>query len=149
MGRLKLTDEWWSAPTEAENGRVIIVTGRRDLDEARALGVFNYRVEVTWTYESDRNGMPRYKTSMLMDEVNTALSECFRKDPVAIITGIYTGDGERNWVFYTRSLHIFQRKFNEALAQFEQLPLSFYAEEDPDWTEYEELLKTEITEGTD
>ena len=149
MGRLKLSDEWWSAPTEAENGRVIIVTGRRDMDEARALGVFNYRVEVTWTYESDRNGMPRYKTSMLMDEVNTALSECFRKDPVAIITGIYTGDGERNWVFYTRSLHIFQRKFNEALAQFEQLPLTFYAEEDPKWTEYEELLKTEITEGTD
>lgn len=149
MGKLKLSNEWWSAPTEAENGNVIIVTGRRELDEARAMGVYNYRVEVTWPYEGDRNGMPRYKTSMLMNEVNEALCECFRKDPVAIVTGIYTGDGERNWIFYTRSLHIFQRKFNEALAQFEALPLSFYAEEDPDWEEYAELQKTEITEGTD
>ena len=32
-----MSDEWWSAPTEAENGRVIIVTGRRDMDEARAV----------------------------------------------------------------------------------------------------------------
>ena len=149
MARLKVSNEWWTAPTEAENGNVIIVTGRRDMEPVKATGVYNYRVEVTWTYEPDRNGMPRYKTSVLMDQVREALEACFSKDPVAVNTGIYTGDGERNWVFYTRSLHIFQRKFNEALAPFESLPLTFYAEEDPDWAEYAELLKTEITEGTD
>ena len=66
---------------------------------------------------------------------------------MAILTGIYTGAGERNWVFYVRSLHIFQRKINEILAPFDQLPLEFYAEEDPAWDEYREMRETEIPDG--
>ena len=31
-------------------------------------------------------------------------------------TGIYTGEGRRDWVFYTLSTNIFGRKLNEALA---------------------------------
>jgi hypothetical protein len=47
-------------------------------------------------------------------------------------------------VFYTRSLHIFQRKLNEILAPFPAMPLEFYAADDPDWEEYRELRETEI-----
>ena len=47
-----------------------------------------------------------------------------------------TGDGLREWGFYTLSLHIFQRKLNEALAPFPLLPLQFDAEEDPEWESY-------------
>ncbi len=56
--------------------------------------------------------------------------------PLASVTEIYTGAGERNWVFYTRSLHIFQRKFNEALATLPAMPLAFDVTHDPDWDEY-------------
>ena len=79
-----------------------------------------------------------------MQEVAERLVREFAADPVAVLTGIYTGAGERNWVFYTMSLHIFSKKFNEALADFEQLPLEFYADNDPEWLEYKELLETEI-----
>ena len=41
-------------------------------------------------------------------------------------------------------LFIFSKKFNEAMAEFEQLPLEFHAEEDPDWEEYQEMKETEI-----
>ena len=70
-------------------------------------------------------------------------------DAVNVMTGIYTGDGQRNWVFYTRSLHIFQRKFNEAMAPFPALPLQFEAEEDPDWQEYREMCQCEVADGED
>ena len=63
-----------------------------------------------------------------------------------IITGIYTGAGERNWVFYTRSTHIFNRKFNEILAPFPILPITIYAEKDPEWNEYREMRLTEISD---
>ena len=149
MAKLSISEDWWTAPAEGDSGRLILVTGRRGMDNVIATGIYRYRVEVTWRYEGDEKGLPAYADSKIMEEVTDALNDSFKRDPVAILTGIYTGDGERNWVFYTRSLHIFQRKFNEALAPFEQLPLSFYAEEDPEWTEYDELLKTEITEGTD
>ena len=57
----------------------------------------------------------------LMEKVQDALTDAFYKDPIAVLTGIYTGDGERNWVFYTLSTNIFGRKLNEALQSFELL----------------------------
>lgn len=149
MAKLKITNEWWTAPAEAENGQIIMVTGRRNMQVVKETGVYNTRIEVTWTYEPDANGMPSFDESKLMEEANDAFEAAFGKDPVAINTGIYTGAGERNWVFYTRSLHIFQRKLNEALAEMPLLPLSFHAEDDPEWAEYAEMCETEIADGDD
>lgn len=137
--------EWWTAPTESENGNLVMVTGRRDVDAFRNNPRFNVRVEVTWKYQCDKSGMPEYDTSVLMEEVQTVLISTFQKDPVAVLTGIYTGDGERNWVFYTLSTHIFGRKINEALSSFDLLPITIYCENDPDWDEYNEMKSlTEI-----
>lgn len=149
MAKFKITNEWWTAPAEAENGQIIMVTGRRNMQVVKETGVYNTRIEVTWTYEPDANGMPSFDESKLMEEANDAFEAAFGKDPVAVNTGIYTGAGERNWVFYTRSLHIFQRKLNEALAEMPLLPLSFHAEDDPEWAEYAEMCETEIADGDD
>ena len=133
------TSDWWTSPTESENGRLIMVTGRRDVDKFRNNSRFNIRVEISWKYEGDATGMPNYETSTLMEQVQEALEAEFKKDPIAILTGIYTGDNERNWVFYTLSTHIFGRKLNEALVNFELLPITIYCENDPDWNEYQEM----------
>ena len=147
MAKLTICNDWWTAPAEGENGNLILVTGRRGMDNVIATGVYRYRVEVTWPYEGDSKGLPAFADSKVMEEVTDALNASFDRDPVAVMTGIYTGDGQRNWVFYTRSLHIFQRKFNEAMAPFPTLPLQFEAEEDPDWQEYREMSLCEVTEG--
>ncbi len=137
--------EWWTAPTESETGNLIMVTGRRDVDAFKNNPRFNIRVEVTWKYIGDKNGMPDVATSTLMEQVQDALTSVIAKDPVAIMTGIYTGDGERNWVFYTLSTNIFGKKINEALQAFDLLPLTIYCENDPDWNEYQEMKSlTEI-----
>lgn len=149
MAKLKISDDWWTAPAEADNGNIIIVTGRRALDNVIATGVYRFRVEVTWPYEGDNKALPQYADSKLMEEVTDALTDCLDRDPVAVLTGIYTGDGQRNWVFYTRSLHIFQRKFNEVMSPFPPLPLEFEAEEDPDWQEYHEMCQCEIADSDD
>lgn len=146
MAKLNIPNDWWTAPAEGDNGELIIVTGRRDLDGIIASGIFNDRVEVTWKYEPESNGMPDFKTSCLMEKVNESIETTFKKDPVAILTGIYTGAGERNWIFYTRSVNIFGKKINEALAPFELLPITIYVEKDPEWNEYREMRQTEIAE---
>ncbi|MEF9924341.1 MAG: DUF695 domain-containing protein, partial [Muribaculaceae bacterium] len=93
-------------------------------------------------------GMPDFDTSTLMEKVQLAIEDVFDKDPIAVMTGIYTGDGERNWVLYTRSLTIFERKFNEALASFDLLPIALYVEKDPQWNEYREMREqSEIMRG--
>lgn len=144
------TDDWWTSPTEAETGALIMVTGRRDIDKFRDNPKFSIRVEITWKYTGDKGGMPDLATSQLMEEVQDALTAVFAKDPVAVLTGIYTGDNRRDWVFYTLSTHIFQRKINEALEPFPTLPLEIYAENDPDWAEYAEMRElSEISASDD
>jgi hypothetical protein len=83
--------------------------------------------------------MPDFATSEIMEQATENLSKIFAADPVAVLTGIYTGAGERNWVFYTLSTHIFQRKLNEALSELPLLPLQISAENDADWNEYSEM----------
>lgn len=130
---------WWTAPAESEDGRLIMVTGRKDVDKFRTNPKFNIRVEVTWKYEGRPDGMPDEETSQLMEKVQEALVETFRKDPVAVLTGVFTGDDKRDWVFYTLSTHIFGRKLNETLEPFPLLPLTVYCENDPSWEAYDEM----------
>ena len=136
---IKIGNEWWTSPTESDSGKLIMVTGRKGVEEAKESGRYNIRVEITWKYPGDKSGMPDTPTATIMEAVQDAMMQTFKKDPVAILTGIYTGDGERNWVFYTKSIHIFEQKINIALAPFDLLPISIYTENDPNWEEYDEM----------
>lgn len=134
-----MKDRWWSFPAEAENGKTIIVTGRDCLDKIMDKGRHRYRIDVDWDYEPQADGMPREEDARLMGEATDAMIETFRKDPVAVMTGIYTGDGRRTWVFYTLNLAIFGKVFNRALENLPQMPLLIEAADDPDWEEYRQM----------
>ena len=139
MTKLKIGNEWWTSPTESETGALIMVTGRQGVEPVIATGKYNDRIEITWKYTPDKNGMPDFKTSSLMEQVTDALNNAFTKDSAAVMTGIYTGDSERNWVFYTLNPKKFQYMLNGALKDFELLPITLYAEKDPEWNEYREM----------
>ncbi len=137
--------EWWTAPAEADNGLMIMVTGRKDVGKFRTNPRFKYRVEVSMPYGADSTGMPDTATTELIGEATEALEVTFDADPVAVMTGIFTGDGRRDWIFYTLSLNIFGRKLNEALAPLPELPLEISAYEDPDWEAYDEMAAAEVS----
>ena len=134
-----MKERWWSAPTEAENGKTIIVTGRDYMDEIIAKGKFPYRITIGWNYNALPDGMPEDADARLMEQATDALMAEFKRDKVAYLTGICTGDGRRDWIFYTGNLNIFNRVLNRALAPLEQMPLIIEAEEDADWNEYKEM----------
>lgn len=139
MAKLKIGNEWWTSPTESESGALIMVTGRQGVEPVMASGKYNDRIEITWEYTPEKDGMPDFKTSSLMEQVTDAINNAFAKDSAAVMTGIYTGDGERNWIFYTLNPRKFQYMLNDALKDFELLPITIYAEKDPDWNEYREM----------
>ena len=56
MAKLRISDDWWTAPAQGENDSLILVTGRRALENIIATGLYRYRVEVTWYYEGDKKG---------------------------------------------------------------------------------------------
>lgn len=136
---MRTGDEWWTAPTVAENGRTVMVTGRDGVQEAMDSGKYTDRIEITWPYDGDASGMPEGDTARLMEEADNALRAALRKEKACILTGIYTGDGERNWIVYTKNPRIFNAVLNKALADLPLLPLRLYAEKDPEWAEYNEM----------
>lgn len=133
---MKYTDKWWSYPAESESGKTVIVTGRDLVDEYRGSGKYIYRIDVSWAYNSLPDGMPEEEDARLMEEATDALLDAFREDRVAVMTGIYTGDGKRDWVFYTKNLKIFSLVFNKALEELPTIPILIDASEDADWEEY-------------
>lgn len=133
---MKYTDKWWSYPAEADSGKTVIVTGRDKIDEYRECGKYIYRIDVGWDYNALPDGMPEEEDSRLMEKATDALLDAFKKDRIAVMTGIYTGDGRRDWVFYTRNLKIFSIVFNKALDELPTIPIVIDAEEDADWAEY-------------
>ena len=87
-------------------------TVRTDVAKFRSNPKFIYRIDISWPYTPDAKGMPDETQSELMEQVQDALESAFAKDPVAVLTGVYTGEGARDLVIYTLSPHIFQRKLN-------------------------------------
>ena len=135
----ELKEKWWTYPAEAENGQTLIVTGRDDIEKWQRPGKFPVRVTAIWDYEPKPDGMPSDADADLMEQATDGLLEEFQKDKCAVMTGIYTGAGRRDWVFYTHSLSIFSKVFNRALDPLPPLPLRFDAAEDPDWEEYRDM----------
>lgn len=138
---MKLTDEWFSAISEAENGQLVIITGRDNLHAFMRSGKFNDRVEIRWKYVADEVGMPVMEDAKRMELMEEALRSAVEKNKLAIMTAVYTGGGEKSWVFYTRTSAVFFQTLNEALSSFELFPLELFAEKDPDWEEYQDMYE--------
>lgn len=133
-------DEWFTFPATDDNGRTIIVTGRVDVDKYRSRERNSIRVEVTLPYTPEGDlGFPGEKDAELLEKITDAFEEGLKGKNTALLTGIYTGAGERNWVFYTFSTDVFGTFLNRTLTPFPLLPLKIYAENDPDWAEYDEM----------
>ena len=130
---MKLTDDWFTIISEAENGSLVYITGRNNIAEFRKSGKFNERLDIVWRYEGN---MPTEELSMQMEEMQELLKKAVEKDKLAILTGVYNGGGERCWIFYTRTVRVFCERLNEALRELPTLPLELSAEADADWEEY-------------
>ncbi|MDE5662111.1 MAG: DUF695 domain-containing protein [Muribaculaceae bacterium] len=133
-------DDWLTFPTVDEQGNTIIVTGRLDVAKYRSRERNSIRVEVTLPYTpAGELGFPDEEPARLLEEMTDSFEAHLDGKNTALLTGIYTGAGERNWVFYTFSTESFNGFLNRALAPFPLLPLKIYAENAPEWAEYDEM----------
>jgi len=138
-----LTDKWFTAISENENGTYTFISGRADIDSFIQSGKMKERLEITWSYQPDDKGLPADDhEAELMEEVEEKLRLAMEKDKLAILTGIYTGDGHRQWIYIARNTTAFGERLNKTLTAYpQQLPIEIYAEKDPENQEYKELLE--------
>lgn len=146
---MKLSDNWFTALSVADNGGLVFVTGRLDLEDFRLSRKLKVRVDIRWAYNSDSEGMPDERDGELIAELEPLLRKVMERDKLAILTGNYTGGGEKYWIWYTRHLPTFGERLNEVLAPYPTLPLDIHCEEDEDWEEYLDMLSMQSDEGDD
>lgn len=113
---------------------------RDEMPKALAEGKYPIRVDVTWTYDGDRSGMPTEEITRQITTLEDALIPALEKNNLALLAYQVTGEGERLWCFYTRNLPAFQETLNEALAELPLFPLGFYAEEDREGDAFNEVI---------
>ncbi|MDF9828936.1 DUF695 domain-containing protein [Parabacteroides sp. PF5-6] len=138
---MRLSNVWFTALSEDEQGNMITVYGRDELNEFVQSGKFKERVEITWKYEADDKGMPSDEVAELMEKVEETLRKAMEKDKLSILSSVYTGGGEKIWVYYTRTTRVFGERLNDTLASFDLLPISIYTEVDPEWEEYLDMYE--------
>lgn len=138
---MRLSNVWFTALSENESRQMITIAGREELTEFRNSGKLKERVEITWAYKGDQKGMPSDELAEQMEAVQETLRKAMEKDKLSILTAVYTGGGEKIWVYYTRTVRVFGERLNEALASFELLPISIYTELDPEWEEYQDMYE--------
>ena len=139
---MQLTDKWFTALSENEDGTYTFISGRSGIDDFVASGKFPNRLEVTWTYAPDDKGLPADDhEAEVMEAVEERLRTAMERDRLALLTGIYTGQGQRQWIYIARNTAAFGERLNDALAGLPQLPIAIYAELDPENREYRELLE--------
>ena len=136
---MRLSNEWFTALSENESGQLVTVSGRDELTEfIQSVKFRDCSISATTTLPK---GMPSEALAEKMEEVQEVLRKAMEKDKLSILTGVYTGGGERIWVYYTRTVRVFGERLNEALAPFEMLPISIYTEVDPEWEEYLDMYE--------
>lgn len=138
---MKLTNEFFSVVAENDQNEMVFVTCRDQVDNFRTTKKLKERIEIYWKYTPTSKGLPNEEESKQMEEMQEKLTAVVEKDKLAILTGVYTGNAERTFVYYARTSKVFFERLNDCLHSMPVLPLEFYVEIDPDWEEYLEMLE--------
>ncbi len=99
--------------------------------------VFRTLVVIGWSYEpGNAAGMPASSDAQRMDELEGLLDNALEVPHHGFLTVAVTGDGRREWQWYTRDVEAFMTALNQALAPHAVFPIDLSHQDDPGWTAY-------------
>ncbi len=142
LKKLITDDDTWTG-AEGENGdKPFLLRFRPHLQDFITTNKYNKRLTISWNYDSaDSSLMPGDDELELMQDVEDALVDTLEKDIQSVLAFVYTGHNQREWHWYSCDINETGKRLNEALADFDQLPIELSAEDDPEWREYNAVLE--------
>ncbi|MBK7146467.1 MAG: DUF695 domain-containing protein [Xanthomonadales bacterium] len=88
-------------------------------------------IAISWEYETDASAMPGAEDPGRMKVLEDRLENCLETEGVSLLTVVVTGDGVREWQWYTRSVEDMMRIANEGLQGEQPFPVSFFTDTIP------------------
>ena len=125
--------------SNTHSGRKIIFRYAKELSPSFDRASQPVRVIIVWKYQSE-SGQPVAEDHQRMNLLEDALESTFKQSSgFATLALVSTGEGLREWTYYTRSEHEFMARLNFAFAGMPAFPIEIHPAYDPDWNVYEEF----------
>src|SRR5262249_54845373 len=97
---------------------------------------FPFLLSATWGYQSNEVGLPAPEEMALMDKFEDALASTLEASQTAYLMVILTGNGERDWLWYTCGEAEAMQQVNQALKGHKRYPVQFSVQRDRAWRAY-------------
>lgn len=146
-GLLMFTDSQWCVATAEDNGKPLIFRIRKEAPSFATKEAFPHLLAVCWQYDSPNDqGMPAPDDAQRMAELEDLLVAGLEQVQNAFMTVIVTGNGVREWQWYTRDPDQTMELVNDTLGHLEPFPVQFNFQFDPEWQGFKSFL--EITHSS-
>lgn len=128
----------WSTAiaTRPSDGHQIVYRYRSEFGPSFKRALYPDRVIISWTYQS-ASGMPSRTEHESMDRMEDLLTPHVAQASLSILALVSTGEGLREWVYYTKSKEEFMANVNKALRGVPRFPVEIDLSKDPEWQRYE------------
>ncbi|WP_132055690.1 DUF695 domain-containing protein [Pseudocnuella soli] len=141
---IKLVNEndLWSVAEGENDGTPFLLRFRPHLNDFIETKKYNKKLTIALPYISDNDSlMPTDEETELFSNIEDALVDVLENDVQAVLTFVYTGQNQKEWHWYSTDINETGKRLNDALSNFDRLPLELTAEDDPDWNEYNSVLE--------
>jgi hypothetical protein len=119
-----------------KNGKPLLIRYRSERPQGVDTAAFPFLLSATWTYQGNDVGFPTPEEMGLMNKFEDALVSAFEASQTAHLMVIVTGNGERDWLWYTCGEAEAMRQVNQALKGHKRYPVQFSIQEDRAWRAY-------------
>lgn len=131
------TDQRWSVAEAQKNGKPLIVRYRSKRPEGVAPANYPFLLSATWSYQpATPAGLPSEQDVELMSRFEDALESALESSGSAYLMVVLTGNGDRDWLWYSRGKEDSMRQVNRALKGHKPYPVQFSVQPDPRWRAY-------------
>lgn len=131
------SDDLWTIATGQDGDKPLIFRIRNKAPSFARKSDFPHLIAVSWPYESLRdNEMPSQDVVEQMDQFEELVETALERARQAFLSVVVTGNGVREWQWYSRDPNETMELVNEALAGCDPFPIQLSLEEDPEWEGY-------------
>jgi hypothetical protein len=131
-----LADNQWSVAQFEKNGKPLIVRYRNERPQSVEMAAFPFLLSATWAYQPNEFALPSADEMEWMDRFEDALASALETSQTAHLMVVLTGNGERDWLWYTRGEAEAMRQVNQALQGHKPYPIEFSVQKDRGWKAY-------------
>ncbi|WP_146400765.1 DUF695 domain-containing protein [Pseudobythopirellula maris] len=143
-----LKDDQWAVAEIQHTSGPGLIRFRQPVLAPRDCRSHPHRLSITWAYAEEGSGqqLPDNEVGQEMGRFEDHLTAAVEADAHAVLTGVLTFDGARQWVFYTRDVSEFADRLSRIPDYHgEPYPIELETDYDATWS----YLRDQILGGVD